>query len=368
MLFFLLAGATVLTGCDGNKPRDSVVGPESATAEPAPTLSKRAVDEALQQMAVANVTVTRDGMSAEGLEVAFSRSISGRKTEYLWRGTTNADGQVTVEIVSALPVAGLYLAKVTDPASGETIGKWGSIPINSGKVILTLPVGQRADTNSLGYPRPGMLVRIPGEFIFTEGPTADLEGNLYFSDVMTSQIYKLDTEGELTIFLENTQRTNGLMFDATGNRLIGAQAGTRQIIAVGISNLEIEVLADSSSGTLFGSPNDLALDRHGGIYFTSSRTGRRGGGQFPGGGSGGGDLPSGPSVDPGGQLPGGGRQPPPGGAGGGLPSQIQDPASLQTPGIASSIPGSQPKASVWASDSVYRRHIALSKSTEGAST
>ena len=86
---------------------------------------------------------------------------------------------------------------------------------------------------------------------------------------------------------------------------------TSQIIAVGISNLEIEVLADSSSGTLFGSPNDLALDRHGGIYFTSSRTGRRGGGQFPGGGSGGGDLPSGPSVDPGGQLPGGGRQPPP---------------------------------------------------------
>ena len=96
-------------------------------------------------------TVTRDDTPAAGLEVAFSRSVSGLPSNYQWKGTTDAEGRVRVEIVTdAGPsnragATGYYRARATDPASGQVVGQWGSIPVNGGKEItLTLPVGGQA--------------------------------------------------------------------------------------------------------------------------------------------------------------------------------------------------------------------------------
>jgi hypothetical protein len=95
--------------------------------------------------AVVTATVMQDGLPVSGIELAFSRSTSGRKPAYDWTGTTGANGQVKIvadgRIYWRTGASGYYMARATD-ASGEVIGNWGSIPINGGKEIdLSLPIG-----------------------------------------------------------------------------------------------------------------------------------------------------------------------------------------------------------------------------------
>ncbi|MDX2033037.1 MAG: SMP-30/gluconolactonase/LRE family protein [Blastocatellia bacterium] len=104
-------------------------------------------------------------------------------------------------------------------------------------------------------------------FQFTEGPAADLRGNVYFTDVQRNRIHKIDTQGQLTTFLENTQGMNGLMFDPRG-RLIACQGGAGAIVAIDAATKAITPIADRFETTRFTSPNDLVIDRAGNIYFT----------------------------------------------------------------------------------------------------
>nr|MDQ3014007.1 SMP-30/gluconolactonase/LRE family protein [Acidobacteriota bacterium] len=104
-------------------------------------------------------------------------------------------------------------------------------------------------------------------FQFTEGPAVDAQGNVYFTDVQRNRIHKIDTAGQLTTFLENTQGMNGLMFDPHG-RLIGCQSTAGRIVAIDIIAKAIEPIATGFEGVRFNSPNDLVIDRQGNIYFT----------------------------------------------------------------------------------------------------
>ncbi|MBX7223533.1 MAG: SMP-30/gluconolactonase/LRE family protein [Blastocatellia bacterium] len=113
----------------------------------------------------------------------------------------------------------------------------------------------------------GTVTRAQTGFTFTEGPAADTQGNIYFTDVQRSRIHVLDTQGQLSTFLENTQGANGLMFDGRG-RLIACQGGAGRIIAIDIATKAIEVVADQFQGKRFNSPNDLVVDRQGGVYFS----------------------------------------------------------------------------------------------------
>ena len=97
-------------------------------------------------------------------------------------------------------------------------------------------------------------------FVFTEGPTADVKGNLYFTDVRANKIFKVDTRGVLSTFLEDTQGANGLGFDGKG-RLVVAQGQAGRIIAIDVASKEIAVLADKFDGKPFSRPNDLVVDR-----------------------------------------------------------------------------------------------------------
>src|SRR2546423_731146 len=63
----------------------------------------------------------------------------------------------------------------------------------------------------------GEVKKVHGGFMFTEGPAADREGNLYFSDVQGNKLYKVDAKGELSTLLDPSNHTNGLMVNAAGN-------------------------------------------------------------------------------------------------------------------------------------------------------
>jgi gluconolactonase len=108
-------------------------------------------------------------------------------------------------------------------------------------------------------------------FIFTEGPAADAEGNIYFTDIPANRIYLWTTGGELQTFAGNTRGTNGLFFDGDWN-LFACEGGGGRITRIG-SDASITGVIEQYNDTPFNSPNDLWLDAQGGIYFTDPRYG-----------------------------------------------------------------------------------------------
>ena len=126
--------------------------PLSPGLEGAAGLGKPAAKAALVHRADVVATVIQADEPASGVEVAFSRSISGRPADYRWKGTTDENGVVEIEIATdptgqfrRVGTTGYYLAMATEPATGEVIGRWGSIPVNDdGTAELILEVGRRA--------------------------------------------------------------------------------------------------------------------------------------------------------------------------------------------------------------------------------
>jgi gluconolactonase len=107
---------------------------------------------------------------------------------------------------------------------------------------------------------------VPGYYEFAEGPAADANGNVFFSDIPTGKIYKWVKDGGVSIFLDGLNRPNGLMFDEIGN-LVACEGGNGRLISISPKG-EITVLADQYNGVRFNEPNDLWIDPQGGIYFT----------------------------------------------------------------------------------------------------
>ena len=123
--------------------------------------------------------------------------------------------------------------------------------------------------------------KLAGEFKFTEGPAADAQGNVYFTDIPANRILKWSVaEGTLSTFLENSGGANGLYFDKDGN-LLAAQGGERRLVSISPKG-EVTVLADKYEGKRFNSLNDLWIDPNGGVYFTDPRYGSREGMEMDG--------------------------------------------------------------------------------------
>lgn len=119
---------------------------------------------------------------------------------------------------------------------------------------------------------PGASVQLLADsFVFTEGPAADEQGNVYFSDIPASRIHVWTLEGELQTFRENTNGTNGLFFDSNW-QLFGAEGGAGRITRMD-AQANVTVVVDQYNGASFNSPNDLWIDAAGGIYFTDPRYG-----------------------------------------------------------------------------------------------
>ena len=72
---------------------------------------------------------------------------------------------------------------------------------------------------------------LAGGFKWAEGPVWDKKAYaILFTDIPNSRIHKIDRAGKVTVFAENTAKTNGLMFGPDG-RLYGCRNGERKIVA-----------------------------------------------------------------------------------------------------------------------------------------
>lgn len=107
---------------------------------------------------------------------------------------------------------------------------------------------------------------ISSQFKFTEGPAADKDGNVFFTDQPNNQIWKYSIDGKLSLFMENAGRSNGMFFDKKGN-LITAADLRNEVWSISKKG-KVTVLVTDFEGKHFNGPNDLWIDPQGGIYFT----------------------------------------------------------------------------------------------------
>ncbi|GHA36673.1 gluconolactonase [Salinimicrobium marinum] len=104
-------------------------------------------------------------------------------------------------------------------------------------------------------------------FEFTEGPAADYEGNVYFTDQPNNRILKWSVEdNKVSVFMEDIGRANGLYFDLNGN--LFACADEKSELWKIDQNKNVTVLVDEFRGKKLNGPNDLWIDAKGGIYIT----------------------------------------------------------------------------------------------------
>jgi gluconolactonase len=113
----------------------------------------------------------------------------------------------------------------------------------------------------------GKIVKLHTGFKFTEGPAGDKNGNVYFSDIPNAKIHKVDKDGKLTVFRDKSNNSNGLKVNAKGE-VIACEMGAGRVVAISPDGKDVRVVADKYNGKLFNAPNDLVLDKHGGVYFT----------------------------------------------------------------------------------------------------
>lgn len=114
---------------------------------------------------------------------------------------------------------------------------------------------------------PGaQVVRLAGDFKFTEGPAVDREGNVFFTDQPNDRIMKWSVEGKLSTFLQPAGRANGLFFDAKGN-IVACADEHNQLWAIDPAG-KVTVLVKDYQGKLLNGPNDVWVRPDGGLYFT----------------------------------------------------------------------------------------------------
>lgn len=112
-------------------------------------------------------------------------------------------------------------------------------------------------------------ILIPGEdwklvaegYKFTEGPSVNAKGEVFFNDVPGSKTLKIDLDGKVSEFLADTKKGDGQAFGPDG-RLYSVAGGAEQIIAYDAQG-KGTTIAEGFRG------NDLVVRHDGGVYVTN---------------------------------------------------------------------------------------------------
>jgi gluconolactonase len=147
--------------------------------------------------------------------------------------------------------------------------------MNVSSLIVLLAVGNSSPSQeATDVVAPGATVeKLWSEGSFTEGGALAADGSILFSDIGNRIMKYEPTSGKTTVFRDPSGRANGLIFDAAG-RLIaaeGANSGGNRRISVTEPDGKVRTIADRYQGKRFNSPNDVAVDRQGRVYFSDPR-------------------------------------------------------------------------------------------------
>ncbi|MDP4224566.1 MAG: SMP-30/gluconolactonase/LRE family protein [Bacteroidota bacterium] len=115
--------------------------------------------------------------------------------------------------------------------------------------------------------KPGaQLEKLAGSFSFTEGPAADAEGNVFFTDQPNDRIMEWKVDGSLSTFMQPSGRSNGMFIDHKGN--LWSCADEKNELWLIKPDKKVEVIAREYEGRVFNGPNDVWVAPNGSIYLT----------------------------------------------------------------------------------------------------
>jgi gluconolactonase len=110
-------------------------------------------------------------------------------------------------------------------------------------------------------------------FQFTEGPVwHPVEQHLTFSDMPGDIMRRWDAKGGVKTLRQPAAKSNGLAYDAQG-RLLICEHATSQVKRLE-ANGELTIIASHHQGKELNSPNDIIVKRDGAIYFSDPTYGR----------------------------------------------------------------------------------------------
>jgi gluconolactonase len=116
------------------------------------------------------------------------------------------------------------------------------------------------------------LEKLADTFDFTEGPTCDPQGNVFFTDQPNNRIMEWSVDGKLSTFLQPAGRSNGMYEDARGN-LIACAEEHNELWSIAPDKIVTKLVTDYQGGALHG-PNDVWVAPNGAIYLTDPFYGR----------------------------------------------------------------------------------------------
>ena len=129
-------------------------------------------------------------------------------------------------------------------------------------IALAAPVAAFEDLRA-----PGAKVeKLAGDFSFTEGPTADSAGNVFFTDQPNDRILKWSLDGKLSTFLQPAGRSNGMYFDRGGS-LIACADEKNELWSIA-GDGKVTVIWKEYRGKKLNGPNDVWVHPSGSLYFT----------------------------------------------------------------------------------------------------
>jgi len=97
---------------------------------------------------------------------------------------------------------------------------------------------------------------------FTEGPAPDDKGNVFFTDSANDRIHKIDSDGKISVFVENAGGPNGAKFGPDG-KLYVCQSKKKQIARFDMTGKEEVVTKEIEC-------NDLVVNQKGNIYVSDN--------------------------------------------------------------------------------------------------
>ena len=110
--------------------------------------------------------------------------------------------------------------------------------------------------------------KVGSGYSFTEGPAFAKDGSVYFTDQPNDRIHHWDEQEGITLWLEGTERSNGLYFNANNDLVACADEHNRIILFE--NRDKRKVLLEDYEGKHLNGPNDLWIAPNGDIYFTDA--------------------------------------------------------------------------------------------------
>ncbi|MCB5188156.1 SMP-30/gluconolactonase/LRE family protein [Methylobacillus caricis] len=113
----------------------------------------------------------------------------------------------------------------------------------------------------------GVKIRlIKDGFTGTEGPLGLPDGSLIFTETQANRITRIDENDNVTTYIADSNGANGLALSVNGE-LYAAQTLKPRVGIIHPAD-KAKVLAEQYDGKPLNRPNDLVLDKKGGVYFT----------------------------------------------------------------------------------------------------